>query len=104
MRHHTAYGRGRWARAASGINAEGLPTSHDSPEVLGPRQWPGLESRPREERRPLVKRGHGEAASGAALWVPGVRVTAEVAEDAGDGHGDNQQHRHHPNHRCLHDF
>lgn len=51
-----------------------------------------------------MKRGHGEAAPGYSLWVLGLRVVAEVAEDAGDGQGDNKEHCHHSDHCRLHGF
>lgn len=101
MRHQTTLAEG-----VGGPDplAERPPASHNSPEVLGSRQGPGLEARPCEERCFLMKRGHGEAAPGYSLWVLGLRVIAEVAEDAGDGQGDHKEHGHHSDHCRLHGF
>lgn len=76
--------------------------SHEGPEVPSTRPWLGLASGPREEGCLLAKRGHREAVARALLKIRGPRVTAEAAQDAGDGHSDQEQHRHHPNHCRFH--
>ena len=57
---------------------------------------------PSEERSLLAKRGHCEAAARGTLRILAPRVTAEAAEDTGDGHGDHEQHSHHSDHCCFH--
>lgn len=80
----------------------GTQASHEGPEVPGTRHWLGMATRPCEERSLLAKRGHREAAARAPLRILGPRVTAEAAEDAGDGHSHHEQHHHHPNHCRFH--
>lgn len=76
--------------------------SHEGPEVPSTRPWLGLAIGPREEGRLPAKCGHREAMARALLRIRVPRVTAEAAQDAGDGHSDQEQHCHHPNHCRFH--